>query len=429
MQNEVAVDEGKEEPKEIHPTNRKSLHFDTDTIADILQNFLVKVIAVEDRYDDQKHRVYLVYKFYLYCPMTSWTFFKRYDDFINLHKQVQIILVNHPEYEKFTHYQFPERHWWWTRASVISARSTSFEDYLRRALRNPAIADLICDFIQLDQHISDFEDGFQAHEFAIKRGIYDENDDDQHIHNNARTSFVGEVPLHPSVSSQKESTALLKPYRRMRELEMMHLSQLLSEESGEALFSFLPPLSQSEKFRLGFATYRDGWSLRTLYHHLSLSSPLILLIKVLQRPSLIGAYITSSLGPPSYDYKGDSECFVFALDPPSCRAKYITAVARSVLEHSRHPTPTPQAHTHPVDQDGEDFSSTLYEFLFSSPEVIALGGSRALGTNAIRLSGDLTHVSSGPSDTYSNPASLIPQTGLEQLEVAEIEIFCGVGCV
>jgi hypothetical protein len=47
----------------------------------------------------------------------------------------------------------------------------------------------------------------------------------------------------------------------------------------------------------------------------------------------------------------------------------------------------------------------------SCRDYIAIGAAAALGTNALRLDGDLRFCSSGPSDTFQNPC-LVPEEDL-----------------
>jgi hypothetical protein len=83
----------KQNSNEIEPV----LILSEDQIAEILSSLIVQIIGVEERLEEVTLRVYLVYKFYIYSPYSSWIFFKRYNDFIALHQQVQNLLRDHSE--------------------------------------------------------------------------------------------------------------------------------------------------------------------------------------------------------------------------------------------------------------------------------------------------------------------------------------------
>jgi hypothetical protein len=54
---------------------------------------------------------------------------------------------------------------------------------------------------------------------------------------------------------------------------------------------------------------------------------------------------------------------------------------------------------------------TRNQYVVSCYDYIAIGAAAALGTNALRLDGDLRFCSSGPSDTFQNPC-LAPEEDL-----------------
>jgi hypothetical protein len=466
-----------------------------DQIAEILSSLIVQIIGVEERLEDVTLRVYLVYKFYIYSPYSSWFFFKRYNDFIAVHQQVRIILNDHDEYSSFKEYEFPARHWYWTRDTVITLRTESFLNYVQRALRIQLLAPVMSHFIGLDEHYHEFK--FQNTSSIIssssKSIFYETPEEEDESHDSILITssaghggyqYTNEYSSNFHSQHLKQSSPSPLAMNFLPTIQLQFISELLDNMTGPCLFSSLPLVAQTQRYQLGYATYRDGWNMTTLYKKIGLKSPLILLIRLLGDRCLIGAYISTPLGPPSYEFKGDSDCFVFKLsndtiekytarvcdpemihylksqddrnrsvsldegqrstgsliqNPPLQVRDELLSINDETLNHSksREEDDMESKCSHGTNESG--YNSTLYEFFYSNMEVIMFGGSEKLGTNAIRLSNDLSEFSSGPSDTYGNPCLIArppdPQNhhdhevheDLEQMTVADIEIFVAVG--
>jgi hypothetical protein len=487
----------------LHPLSQ-------DLLSEILSSFIVSILGVEERLEDLTFRVYLVYHIHIYSPFSSWSFFKRYNDFIALHKQVQALLLSFHEDQHLTsfyHFEFPTRHWYWTRETVIQLRTESFLNYLQRGLKIPLLASLMSQFI-----------GFDEHTQASVENQETENTSQLTVSEQTTVVTVGPIHEIPVTDSSSSSSLLLEPLSSplspssikmnfLPTIQLQNISELLNTFTGSLLFSSLPLIAQTQRYQLGYATYRDGWNMKTLYQRIQLASPLILLIRLLshQPQCLIGAYISCPLGPPSYEFKGDSDCFVFKLcdeniekysarvcdpeivqflkkntsllgdttltvqteetqhtafdkSPPRTSARTSSLlvnppkmVKEEIFHGEEHRFPShggggpdngsgnedkesPAPRTRTRTRTSSGFNSTLYEFVYSTTEVIVLGGSEQLGTNAIRLSNDLSSFSSGPSDTYGNPCLVTspshcagPDHAIEIMTVADIEIFTAVG--
>jgi hypothetical protein len=486
-------------------------------IIEILASLVVKIIGVEERLEERTHRVYLVYKFYIYSPFSSWTFYKRYNDFIELQKQVQELLSSHSEYSSFLEYKFPEKHWYWSRDTIITMRTESFQKYVEKSLKIPILAPLIIHFIGFDEHFHEFQMENTSTIIAptFKPILFDSESEHEETSTSTGYSCKSEFTSNFTVTHLKKSSPHPALNSIFKEQQLQHLSELLDNMTGPCLFSSLPLSGQTERYQLGYATYRDGWNMQTLYKKVGLKYPLILLIRVLGYRGIIGAYMPCPLGPPSFEFKGNSDCYIFKLYNDRID-KYPTRISipenveylkkkhhqvhldsephsrtsstnndhdkehtTSKEEHgpfsfysllsafsfhsseenkpqnsedqtkninsehsnsSHQVEPPPELSDHNTElsfgelksdkkDDDEEFNSTLYEFLYSNMDVIIFGGSQKLGTNAIRLSNDLSTFSSGPSDTYGNP-SLISQNheNLGSMTVSDIEVFTALGC-
>jgi hypothetical protein len=480
----------KQNSNEIEPV----LILSEDQIAEILSSLIVQIIGVEERLEEVTLRVYLVYKFYIYSPYSSWIFFKRYNDFIALHQQVQNLLRDHSEYSSLNSYQFPTRHWYWTRDTVISLRTESFLNYVQRALRIQLLASVMSHFIGLDEHYYEFKfENTSAITSSSKSICYETSEEIPEFHDSildpnsphgggrSRYQYINEFSSNFLSQNLKQSSPSPMAINFLPTIQLQYISDLLDNMTGPCLFTSLPPVAQTQRYQLGYATYRDGWNMTTLYKKIGLKSPLILLIRLLGDRCLIGAYISTSLGPPSYEFKGDSDCFVFKLSNDSIE-KYPARVcdpemiqymksqshhrprslsldeamsnqnrvrlersggsliqnpslqARDEIILSKQHSESRESHEEEVHErrssvgtNESGYNSTLYEFFYSNMEVIMFGGSEKLGTNAIRLSNELSSFSSGPSDTYGNPSLIASHNDFEEMTVADIEIFVAVG--
>ena len=91
------------------------------------------------------------------------------------------------------------------------------------------------------------------------------------------------------------------------------VSKIIDKPAAARLRMFLPESSNMEGFRLVFATYREGWSLDTLYTRTAGMYPCIIVIRSLQQRVVVGAFVPVPISPPSNDiryatipYKTDS---------------------------------------------------------------------------------------------------------------------------
>lgn len=207
-------------------------------------------------------------------------------------------------------------------------------------------------------------------------------------------------------------TRAARPGRLMRPALQLLLdsSKLLGEDQALGLFNELSELDREGAFSMAFATHRDGWSMASFCNCIGIKYPVVFILKTLESHAVIGAYIRTPLGPPNLEFKGDSSSFIFKLSGKSD----LTIFRPSEEDHDRDST------SYQILQEG-----TRTEYAYLCREYIAFGGSRAYGTNAIRVFNDLALGSSGPSDTYRNEQSLVPEEIDIAFRIADIEVYCG----
>jgi hypothetical protein len=511
-----------------HHNHHPHHHFSPHILSDILSSLIISIIGIEERLEEMTFRVYLVYHIHIYSPSASWSFFKRYNDFIALHQQVKNLLLFHSpppaSLPSFYSFEFPTRHWYWTRDTVIQMRTESFLNYLQRGLKIPLLSSLMSSFISFEDHAKEFifeRKQLEGPSLSLETNSSSHSQETSTHTNSDHASVVVSASASASIGVEKSvehdsspssfSSSLapsLSPssikMNFLPTIQLQNISELLTTINGSLLFSSLPLTAQTQRYQLGYATYRDGWNMKTLYQRIQRSSPLILLIKLLGHECLVGAYVSCPLGPPSYEFKGDSDCFVFRLcgetierylarvcDPEMLQFLKTTTLETTekifVEDHTssdgvnsldgstrtssllvnppkmvkeeifqgeqltpsfsyedtdeetlKDTTAAPRRRASTRTRTSSEYNSTLYEFVYSTMEVIAFGGSEEFGTNAIRLSSDLSSFSSGPSDTYGSPCLLTSpchdlldmredQTHTVMATVAEIEIFTAVG--
>ena len=119
--------------------------------------------------------------------------------------------------------------------------------------------------------------------------------------------------------------------------------------------------------------------------------------------SVLGMFMSSAVSPPSGSVRGDGMCFCFRLDGPEARCYRWVGQSRHSVQA---------------------LQSTELQFALCATNYLAFGGSAKSGTNALRLSADLTTCVTGESDTFCNPPLGAGQGG-RGLEVGEVEVFCG----
>lgn len=194
--------------------------------------------------------------------------------------------------------------------------------------------------------------------------------------------------------------------------ELRRKSTLLTPETASRLRSYLPNAVVMEGLSPVFSTVVDGWSLDTLYRKAENIFPCLLLLTVANDwteggglCATIGVFMSGPISPPGPDVRGDGGCFVFRLDGPNS-ACYKWNPPRAA--------------------GGGPVTTASNEFALCTSDFMLFGGSAQLATNAIRIEADLAHCSSGPSDTYGNTTSLVPEAGsLSFLQLSAVEVLCG----
>jgi len=159
-----------------------------------------------------------------------------------------------------------------------------------------------------------------------------------------------------------------------------------------------------------FSTASDGWDIEAFYRRIEHLSPCILLLKTLQTHSVLGVFLSSEISPPSITVRGDGRCFCFRLDGRNPAAYYWVGKD----DHIKGGRGTTSAS-----------ASTRNQFAVCSLYQLSFGGSSTHGTNAIRLDADLKSCTSGPSDTYGNTGTLVPEELQQPFIISEIEVLCG----
>ena len=185
-------------------------------------------------------------------------------------------------------------------------------------------------------------------------------------------------------------------------------SVLLSSEYGTRLRSLMVDTFATEEYKLMFSTSRDGWDLETLYRRTQSMSPCVLLLKSVESKALFGMFLSVALSPASKDIRGDGQCFLFRLDGQKAISHRWAAEDLSVSQ-----------------QAAASNDVTLNQFAVCNEGYMLFGGSSQHGTNAIRVETDLKYCECGPSDTYGNSQSIVPEEAGRRFLLAEIEVLCG----
>lgn len=214
-------------------------------------------------------------------------------------------------------------------------------------------------------------------------------------------------------------------------------ASILCRETATVLARHIPEIAQLEGFRRVYCSSRHGRSIEALYAMCSGLYPSIMLVKgfsptIPGLTAVVGLYLTESLSPEGFDLttasslsslsvvRGSPQCFCFRLD----------GVHAGVHFPAR---PDITTGTIVEGQVGEarnqKFTLTQY-FSSNTKNGIVAGGSAAYSTNALKLDVELNSCYSGPSDTYQNNQSLLPEFCLApaiigSLDVADVEVLCG----
>jgi hypothetical protein len=410
----------------------------------ILDEVVITFQDIEVKYDSRTERKYESYLFRLYTPHLHWTISRRYNDFLAFHHLLETTSINTQEqnFIKLLMFTFPTRQLF-SSGDVIAQRKVAFHKFLDKAVRISAITTHLVDFLDLTP-------------------------DKVALFNHALTQEGSSSLLASGISRDDEQTALsthLKPVRLSSELCFQRESNLLDETLTKTLFSFLPKVSRTQKFQLLYSTWRDGWNLLAFYEHIERRHPVVFIIQSADsQKEIFGAYISTPVGPPSFQFKGDGQCSIFRLtgptpvsySPPPCDSclppsLYASRPTHSLLhsttlaaplfsdldDHESHEVDHALA-TDSLEQINDEYTtakveyeSTRSEYIFANSEYIAIGGSAAYGSNAIRLSNDFLECSCGPSDTYGNDIALVGRPSavdkVSSVKVGEVEVFCAVG--
>jgi hypothetical protein len=299
-------------------------------------------------------------------------------------------------------FEFPQKSIFYSVDYTVAERKKSFESFLARAQEIPELSYMLAQFLEVNNHIEEYES--KIDQLFEDSCWHDSDSVGGEIER--RHSFIIPPPAPTPESPRKIASNHLKPYRMLREIELRSVSKLLNDDMAKYLYTILPPHVQSERFELAYATHRDGWSSITFYENIGSRSPLLLLIRLVETSVVIGAFITTPLGPPSFGVKGDGQCFVFTLDGTKSAAYNCPRIINEEML----------------------VAGTMTEYAYANMEYIAFGGSSIEGSNAIRLSNDLSSCSCGPSDTYNNPR-LVDTDLPDPLKVSDVEVFVSGGVV
>jgi hypothetical protein len=428
---------------------------------------------------------YNSYTFRCYTPFLQWKISKRYNDFLAFHRFLETLdSINDHQFLKLLMFTFPPKHLIVTN-TVITERKLAFQQYLEKAIKIHSITMMVVDFIELtpemverfNQRMNEATSSHaNAKDIITPLSGYSFHDD------------RGKDKDHHSHKTTTPLSSHMKPMRLTSEMCLQRESKLLDESLTQQLFKFLPEISKTQKFQLCYSTWKHGWNLASFYENIGTLHPLILIIRSADQKDLFGAYFSTPVGPPSYDFKGNGDSLVFRLSatpvcyhpPPSgpvaapgdltitSISTTTTLITTTTINPSDPVTPGPTnavphlfsdlddsddyVHVESPSTETEPFSmissssssvtaaastiafhSTRSQFIFANSDYIAIGGSSEHGSNAIRLSNDFLECSTGPSDTYGNEDPLVSLEPLSavgkvsSVKVGEVEVFCMVG--
>lgn len=240
-----------------------------------------------------------------------------------------------------------------------------------------------------------FSSDFEVQQYTLDetektvRSRLTEHGEMRNFRSRRRSSSVDDSALDPFVSSL-----------------VLH-SKLIDRNGVQALRLYLGVYS-ADDFNLCYSTYRDGWSLDTLYALTAHKAPCILVVRSLNHGAVVGAFLPVSMSPPSQKVRGDGRSFIFRLDSSNPRCYKWSHRGKlginSELTESDEISSTSLAHQ---------------QFAVCSISGIIIGGSSSHGTNALRLDSELRTCYCGPSDTYDNEP-LAPEEETQPFAVGEI---------
>jgi hypothetical protein len=415
---------------------------DYENLRLILDEVVITSQDIEIKQEVLTDKKYISYLFRFYTPHLHWTISRRYNDFLAFHHTLETTSISSQEHNfiKLLMFTFPIKHLFST-GDIVRERKLAFQKYLEKAVRISAITSLLVDFLDLTpDKVAIFTQAMSQDASSSLLASQVSSRDDQHTTSSLSTN--------------------IKPIRLSSELCFQRESNILDESLTKTLFSFLPKVSRTQKYQLLYSTWRDGWNLLAFYEHIERRHPVVFVIQTADsEKEIFGAYISTPVGPPSFQFKGDGQCSIFRLTGPSpvCYSppSSDSCLPPSLYAASKHPLPpsnVPQLFSDRDDQEGDEgqplvdeleqindeyvavkveYESTRSEYIFANSEYIAIGGSSAYGSNAIRLYNDFLECSCGPSDTYGNETALVgrPSTldKVSLIQVGEVEVFCAVG--
>ena len=303
----------------------------------ILNDVIVIFDEVVEKCDPESNKTYLAYNYRFFTPYLEWKISKRYNDFLKFHLNLEIFDCQDKDFIKLLLFDFPQKQFFST-IEVIEKRKISFQQFLEKCILIPAITMLVVDFLNITPEL------VRKLEIYLKQleNLSSTSSLLSSSYTPSTTSILGTIDSTSTrtrrgggggIASTRQSSSPLidlshnelklsklplshpiKPIRLTSELSLRKESNILNEELTYKLFSFLPEISKTQKFKLLYSTWRDGWNLTTLYENIGTLHPIIFIIQSSEIESKIfGAYISTPVGPPSYQFKGDGQCSIFRL--------------------------------------------------------------------------------------------------------------------
>ncbi|XP_013817003.2 TLD domain-containing protein 2 isoform X1 [Apteryx mantelli] len=164
-------------------------------------------------------------------------------------------------------------------------------------------------------------------------------------------------------------------------LQLSGPSSILQDKEIQELVPHLPLRLTQQPWSLLYCTTRDGFSLKTMYRSMNLSSPVLLLIRDTEAQAF-GAFCASTIRLSNHFY-GTGETFLFSFSP---ELKVFTWTGRNSF------------------------------FMKGDMDLLMIGGGS--GKFGLWLDGDLYHGGSHPCETFDNePLSPREEFCIQALEV------------
>lgn len=199
-------------------------------------------------------------------------------------------------------------------------------------------------------------------------------------------------------------------------------SRILDDQMCQFLLKGLPRVHE---WQLMYASYRDGWSMSTFFLNCRPAMSSFIVIRSLKIKAVIGCYFTGKIVPNTSTGDGHSLCF--RLDGNNAILHHWVGLHHPEEVHGTSTSKfTGDNNGNPLNVNSSTYKATLHQFMHFGMDYFTLGGSEEHGTNAIRVSGDLRHCSTGYSDTFGN-LPLIPwDMEASPFEVSDIEVYGNV---